>query len=80
MSPDDKTFWFPVRTDGRGVRWQGLAVILGFLALLIGGHYIVKPSHPSLYFVCIDTLSVLFILILWMKSEKPFWRWGKKNS
>ena len=69
----------PKPMDTVGTSLAGIGSVHGYVALLTGGHYIIKPSHPSLYFGYIDALSALFFLIVWIKSEKPLWRWGKKR-
>ncbi|MHB9027575.1 MAG: hypothetical protein ACYC9O_02280 [Candidatus Latescibacterota bacterium] len=71
----DREPWFPARTGGTGWDlphcWQGWTVIIGCLALLFGGIYLIDPSiHRGLCYGYLFGLTVLLILIIWAKSGK----------
>ena len=62
------------------VTWQGWAVLLTYIALLLlGGLFIRKSPFPIIPFVIyVFILSGIFLYICWKKGEKPDFRWGKK--
>jgi uncharacterized membrane protein len=85
---DDKTkneFWFPAKKYGVGwgfpVTWQGWAVFLVYIMLLILGITFLASSHFRFIFIpiFIVLLTAFLIFICWKKGEKLDLRWGSKN-
>jgi hypothetical protein len=74
-------YWFPAKRYGWGwgfpVTWQGWAVLAAFIALVAAGIFIFPPHVAMLHYVLyVAALSILFVLICWLKGEPPHWRWG----
>ena len=83
MNKTNHDAWFPAMRYGFGwglpIRWQGWAVLLSYLALMLLGGLLVKKS-PFLvvpFVICAFILSGLLVYICWKKGEKPEVRWGK---
>lgn len=81
MPSDDSRYWFPAKRYGWGwglpATWQGWAVLLGFIALVIAGVFLVPPHRSVVAFVAyVSALSVVLTAICWWKGEPPRWRWG----
>jgi integral membrane sensor domain MASE1 len=73
--------WFRVKSYGFGAglpcSWEGWAVLLGYLALVIaiatlGSRYSI--SHPLAYFAAIIVPTIAVVWISWRKSDGP-WKW-----
>ena len=77
---NEKNFWFPAKKYGWGWSfpccWQGWAVLAVFFALLGAGAFLALHSI-TLYVIYSIILSLAFFLIVFIKGEKPRWRWGK---
>ena len=73
-------YWFPAKKYGWGwsfpCRWQGWVVLAVFFALLGGGVFLAQYS-VTLFVAYSIVLSLAFLLIVFVKGEKPRWRWGK---
>lgn len=75
MESDDRKFWFPAKVSGFGWSlpccWQGWLVLIGYLILVLGGLYLIGPSsHRGLCYGYFIGLTVLLIVIAWVKGEK----------
>jgi hypothetical protein len=85
MKEKKEEIWFPAKKYGYGwgipVTWQGWAVLIAYVVLLIiGGTTIFRPSiNMGFFLVYVVIMSILLILICWKKGEKPEWRWGDKK-
>ena len=83
MNESEAKFWFPAKRYGWGWGvancWQGLMVQIGYVVLLILSARTLLPRGQRREFWILFLLStVLFIVIHWLKGEKPLaWRWGK---
>jgi hypothetical protein len=82
MSPNSKV-WFPAKRYGWGwglpLGWQGWAVYVGFIVLIVVGlRSIVPQKHPALWFGYLVWLAALLFSICLWKGEKPQWRWGHR--
>jgi hypothetical protein len=83
MTGNEKEIWFPAIKYGFGwsfpITWQGWAIFVAYLVMLLGGGYVAKTNATSfnaafvLYSIAI---TVVFICICWLKGEKLGWRWG----
>ena len=81
---DEKRYWFPVRPAGNGWGWglprvwQGWAVLLAFLVLLIGGVIVLAP-HGQLAIIAYGCfLGVLLAAVAAWKGEPESLR-GKRQ-
>jgi hypothetical protein len=74
-------YWFPAKRYGWGwglpVVWQGWAVLVVFMILMISGAFLCPPNVSLVHFFAyVIVLSALFAGICWLKGEPPHWRWG----
>jgi hypothetical protein len=75
-------YWFPAKTYGWGWGlpsvWQGWVIILLYIGLIALSVYIFPPEEQLGLFIFSDIiLTVLLIVVCWIKGEPPKWRWGK---
>ena len=77
--------WFRAKRYGWGwypITWQGWVCILGFLLLLYGNWYRLKDAVMADQKFVVEfviesfLLSVILILICFIKGESPAWHWG----
>ncbi len=83
MPSDKKKIWFPAKRYGWGwgmpCAWQGWVVLAAYVLLACGGAVFLKPDkNLGLWIAYVAILSVIMILICFLKGEKPRWRWGKE--
>ena len=82
-TPRDPDIWFPAKRYGWGwgipVRWQGWAVLVGWIVLLLLGVSWARPEHPVLHVVFALTMGAVLIAICYAKGERPRWRWGDRK-
>lgn len=78
MTHDEDDYWFPAKAYGWGwglpVRWQGWAVTVLYLLLLLGSGVLLPGGSRSAAF---GILTLILIGICWWKGESPGWRWGR---
>ena len=81
MSDSDKEIWFPAKRYGWGwgfpVTWQGWAVFVAYICVILGGIQLVYPTRPVAFGILVVIATICFIAICWFKGERPRWRWGK---
>ena len=81
--PKDQA-WFPAKTYGYGWglpgRWQGWAVMFGFLASLILGAIFLISVHVILYIAWVVFSSGVLTAICYSKGETPGWRDGPQDD
>ena len=81
---EEKTnYWFPAMKYGWGwglpLVWQGWVTLILYLGSIALSLHLFPPEEKLLLFVLATTsLSVLFVVVCWLKGEPPKWRWGKK--
>ena len=81
MQPNEKQIWFPAKKYGWG--WglpncrQGWFVFAAYIALLCAGTFLI-PKHTTLFLAYTTFISIILIVICYLKGEKPRWRWGKE--
>ena len=77
--PKDKA-WFPAKRYGWGwglpTRWQGWAVMFGFLAAMIISAIIILPRNILAFLGSVIVISAFLTGICYAKGEVPRWRWG----
>lgn len=78
------SYWFPVKRYGWGwglpVRWQGWAVLGGYVVLMLGGfsYFDLYANMPAFLSYTV-VVTVIFIVVVAAKGERPVrWRWGKE--
>lgn len=77
-------YWFKRKLYGWGwtpAKWQGWAVIAGFIILLMilisrRGSFQTEGQFLALFFL----LLLILLLITYSKGEKPKWQWGLKKD
>jgi hypothetical protein len=80
--PTDARYWFPAKRYGWGwglpVTWQGWAVLIAFVALVVGGAFVFPPRNElAAYLIYVLALSCALVAVCWLTGEPPRWRWGK---
>ena len=82
-SSQDKRYWFAAKRYGYGwgaaTCWQGWAVYLGYAVLLpAAGILLLRPGRgEGLFFGAMAGLTILLIIICYLKGEPARWRWGR---
>lgn len=88
LKDNPEGYWFKRKLYGWGwvpVRWQGWAVILLYIVLVLGLVLTREESIPGnpdsgsnflTFALPIIILTVLLIGVLFKKGEKPHWQWG----
>ena len=80
-----KRAWFPAKRYGYGWsfpnRWQGWTVLAAWVLLVVGGTVLFRPDIHPLRCVAYDSiLTVLLLVIIIAKGERPRWRWGDDSD
>lgn len=79
----EHTYWFPAKRYGWGwglpTAWQGWVVMAVFALLLLVGAVVLLPSRgPGAFVAYSALLSIILVVICWLKGEPTRWRWGDK--
>jgi len=80
---EPKQFWFPAKRYGWGwglpITWQGWAVLVVLVLLLVAGVFWFPPAREKVSFMVYTVLlCAVFAVICYAKGEPPRWRWGDK--
>ena len=92
LKDNPQGYWFKAKLYGWGwvpVKWQGWAVLLVYVALLI--ILVISrekdiPGNPDsgsnflTLAVPIIVLTILLIVIAYKKGERPRWQWGQSKE
>lgn len=78
-SENSKTIWFPSKRYGWGwgppVRWQGWAVLVLYFALIgLCALWLLPQDNTPLFLLLCIALTVLLMIVCWIKGERPRWR------
>lgn len=78
----DDGAWFAARRFGYGaglpIAWQGWALILAFLAAVIGFALLLMPERPIPFVAIVVVLSVLQLIMVARHTRGGWrWRWGR---
>jgi hypothetical protein len=84
MTSENERYWFPAKRYGWGWgiprRWEGWAVLLGFLVLATAGSAFFHSPERTYFLFCYHAVLVTsLVLICWKKGAPPRWRWGDKT-
>lgn len=79
----EQAYWFPAKRYGWGwglpTAWQGWVVMAVFALLLLVGAAVLLPNRgPGAFVAYSALLSIILVVICWLKGEPPRWRWGDK--
>ncbi|MFC0590048.1 hypothetical protein ACFFF7_11535 [Novosphingobium aquiterrae] len=87
MRDNDDSAWFAPKRFGYGaglpVRWQGWAVLLGYLSLLIPFHFLMQgpgAAPRALAIVMMLGATVVLVALSRAKTRGGWkWRWGGRD-
>lgn len=76
----DPGYWFPAKRFGWGWgppnRWEGWAVIGGYILLLsLLSLVLTRAGNELLFGIGVFVLTAILLAICWHKGEPPGWRW-----
>ena len=81
MKTSETKAWFPAKKHGWGwgppCCWQGWVVFAVWLVLLICGGIFLAPHNVGLYVAYAVALAIALFVVVFIKGERPRWRWGK---
>ena len=73
--------WFPTKKYGYGwglpKKKEGWILLIGYLVLMATSQ-VISLNHVWL-FASNLILTLLFVLMVYLKGEKPRWRWGDSD-
>ena len=77
---ETREYWFPAKRYGWGWGlpsvWQGWVTLIIYIGLIAAGAFIFPPGEElALYISLIVVLSLILIVVCWIKGEPPRWRW-----
>ena len=79
---DDEEAWFAPKRFGIGglpIRWQGWALILGFVAALVALTFAFR-GHPLQLIAAVIPLALAFVVIAARRTRGGLrWRWGEEE-
>jgi len=83
-SSEPRKYWFPAKRYGWGwglpSTWQGWAVLLVYLALVLCGIPLLQSTRGTLvYFAYVLALTAVLVVVCWLTGERPRWRWGERD-
>lgn len=78
----EKNYWFTPKRYGWGwgwpCAWQGWVVYGVAFVLLVAGPFLSSPfSRPLAFMLYTWAVSLVLVLVCWLKGAPPSWRWGK---
>ena len=82
---NSKNYWFRAMRYGWGwgvpMTWQGWAIFITYIGSIVAIIYIFPPDKNKAIFIClIVILTLVLIVIYWIKGEPLRWRWGKDKD
>jgi hypothetical protein len=84
MQNNGSKIWFPAKKYGWGwgppCAWQGWVVMATWLVLLLAGGILLAPRNIGLYGAYALVLSIAFFMAVFIKGERPRWRWGESEN
>lgn len=81
----NRKYWFPAKRHGWGwsvpSAWQGRAVLVAYLVLVVGGIPFIQASKGSLvYLLYLSTLTAAMVAICWLTGEPPRRHRGERDA
>ena len=78
-------YWFRAKRYGWGwgipSTWQGWVTLIIYMVLIAASAFLFPPAGEMAIFWCITViLTLLLIVICWVKGEPLRWRWGKDKN
>ena len=84
MQNNESKIWFPAKKYGWGwglpCAWQGWVAMAIWLVLLLAGGIFLAPHNVGLYVAYAIVLGIAFFIIVFIKGERPRWRWGENKT
>ena len=85
MIPQERKYWFPAKRFGWGwgppTAWQGWAVLLVYLSLVLGGIPLIQvPLGSLIYMLYALSLTALFVGVCWLMGEPPAQHRGERDA
>ncbi len=79
-----QSYWFPAKKYGWGwgfpITWQGWAVLILFIVVVIALSILFNPvDYPLAFIASMIISSAALIAICYAKGEPPQWRWGDSS-
>lgn len=78
--PHEPQYWFRAKRYGWGwglpVKWQGWAVLLGYVLALGAGVVWLPLPRPGAHVAYVLAITVGLVATCYLKGEPPKWRWG----
>lgn len=80
----DDGAWFAPKRYGYGtglpIAWQGWALLIGFLAVILALATILAPRHPVIFMPVALVLTAGFVVIAAQHTRGGWrWRWGERD-
>lgn len=80
-SSPSSPYWFPAKRYGWGwgppTRWEGWAVMAGYIVVLTIAGIVLAPRSMPLFFAFALVSVGVMIAVCYAKGEPPRWRWGE---
>lgn len=78
-----RKYWFPAKRYGLGwgvpLTWQGWAVLIAYVALLISGALLIDIDQQIIGWLSyVIGLTGALLVICWRTGEPLRWRWGTR--
>jgi hypothetical protein len=78
-----RQYWFRAKKYGWGwglpLVWQGWAVAIVWLAMMVVGAIRLLPMHPIAFLFFTPIMGGVITLICYITGEPPKWRWGDRE-
>jgi hypothetical protein len=82
---DPNAYWFPAKRYGWGwgppTAWQGWMVLIVWAAVFTVGIFVLRLRGFSVpaHIVWAIAMSLVLVVICYLKGEPPRWRWGDRS-
>ena len=81
---NDDLEWFAPKRFGYGtglpLTWQGWAVLLGYLAIVLGGTYVFRNSPLAIVGIIVPATVALVVIASRTTRGGWHWRWDGRDS
>lgn len=75
---DEDDVWFEPKRFGYGsglpVRWQGWALLLGYIGVVAGFSLLLIPRHPIPFYLIVAVATVALMVVA-ARHTRGGWRW-----